>query len=121
MVDWKLVQLIQTFKMADSGDFLIADEKTTNMQYVNNIEYLSEWPPIEERGQSEKLTRRKRQKVDRAEERSLCDGLVSEGVLWARPALARWWRKRQSDGIHIHFKNMPKSDNPNTLLKYVAR
>ena len=100
---------------------LAADEKATSMQYVNDIEYLSEWPPVEERGESEELTRRKRQKVDRVEERTLCGGLQSEVVLWARPALARWWRKRQSDGVHVDFKNMPKSDNPNTLLKYVAR
>lgn len=107
--------------MANTGDFLTADDKATNMQYVNDIEYLSEWPPVEERGESEKLTRRKRQKVDRVEERTLCGGLESEGVLWARPALARWWRKRQKDRNHLDSVNMPKSDNPNTLLKYVAR
>ena len=108
--------------MADAGDFLTADElKPTNIQNMSDIEYLSEWPPVEERGESEKLTRRKRQKVDCVEESIQCGGLESEGVLWARPALARWWRKRQKDGNLLHSVNMPKSDNPNTLLKCVAR
>lgn len=120
MVDWNLVQIIETFKMADSGDFL-TDEKPTNIQNVNDIEYLSEWPPVEERRGSEKFTRRKRQKVDRVEERTQCGGLESEGVLWARPALARWWRKRQKHTNLLDSVDMPKSDNPNTLLKYVAR
>jgi len=107
--------------MADTSEFLTAEEKASNMQYVNDIEYLSEWPPVEERGGHEKLTRKKRQKVDRVEERTLGDGLGNENVLWARPALARWWRKRQKDRDHLDLENIPKSDNPNTVLKYVAR
>ena len=94
----------------------------------NDKEYLTEWPPVDEENESEKLARRKRAKIDREERVTVSVGRQrrencwpaeeSERVLWARPALARWWRKTQQKQ---DIKTLPKSDNPNTLLRYVAR
>lgn len=108
--------------MADAGDHL-TEEKPTNLQ--DDREYLSEWPPINDRGESEGLIQRKKQKLDRADESQSSvqekEDIESERVLWARPALARWWRKRQKEVNLKDSSNKPKSDNPNTLLKYFAR
>ena len=92
-------------------------------------EYLTEWPPVEDESDIKESKRRKRPKLEREQlegetyqvvrESSL--GAESERVLWARPALARWWRKIQKLRNVPDLKKLPKSDNPNTLLRYVAR
>lgn len=115
-------------KMADPSD-LFREGKPTDVQ--NDREYLSEWPPRDDREESEKIIQRKRQKLERtnlvdvderqtgAQESELESH--RERVLWARPALARWWRKRQKQSNLKDYSNKPKSDNPKTLLRYVAR
>ena len=98
-------------------------------------EYLTEWPPVEDKSDIKESKRRKRPKLDREQregetyqavyqvvgENSLRVEAESERVLWACPALARWWRKTQQLGNVPDLKKLPKSDNPNTLLRYVAR
>ena len=90
----------------------------------NDREYLSEWPPANDiRVESEQSIQVKRQRLDRAEDRrqpSVQDSYEGERVLWARPALAKWWRERQKEPGLKDFTSIPKSVNPNTLLKYVA-
>lgn len=90
----------------------------------NDREYLSEWPPANDiREESEQLIQVKRQRLDRAEDRrqpSVQDNYEGERVLWARPALAKWWRERQKEPGLKDFTSIPKSVNPNTVLKYVA-
>ena len=94
-------------------------------------EYLTEWPPVEDKSDIKESKRRKRPKLEREQregetyqvvrENSLRVEAESERVLWARSALARWWRKTQQLRNVPDLKKLPKSDNPNTLLRYVAR
>ena len=90
----------------------------------NDKEYLSEWPPVDEVCDLGRYTKRKRPKIDREErvgKDSGCRIGGEESVLWARPALARWWRRRQKERDAADAARLPKSDNPNTLLRFVAR
>ena len=112
--------------MADPGELLTTEKPCADLQ--NDREYLSEWPPSNDREDSEKFKQRKKQKLDcayRVDERQSSgqesQDSESERVLWARPALARWWRKRQKETNLKDCSNKPKSDNPNTLLRYFAR
>lgn len=111
--------------MVDPVDFQTA-EKSVDLD--NDREYLSEWPPVNKRTEeSEQFRQAKRPKLDlsngveeRRRAREGDDRAESERVLWARPALAKWWRKRQKETNTKDYRNMPKSDNPNTLLRFVA-
>lgn len=114
--------LVSIFKMADPPDFVTSEHLVDSS---NDREYLSEWPPVNDmREESEQFNHVKRQRLDRAEEKKHpCVRELQEGerVLWARPALAKWWRKRQNDPGLKDCTKISKSDNPNTLLRYVAR
>ncbi|XP_068672613.1 lysine-specific demethylase 8-like isoform X2 [Montipora foliosa] len=94
---------------------------------TNDREYLSEWPPTNDSCELERCVEKKRPRFDRDEPAGLKEGRESsreddpdELVLWARPALARWWRRRQKERNISEFTRLPKSNNPNTLLKFVA-
>ena len=94
---------------------------------TNDREYLSEWPPTNDSCELERCVEKKRPRFDRDEPAGLKEGRESSReddpdklVLWARPALARWWRRRQKERNISDFTRLPKSNNPNTLLKFVA-
>lgn len=114
--------------MANSCDSWALPEIEEKWQ--NDREYLSEWPPVDEGIESEICAKRKRPKIDREERvgERIDNGCTKEPnapegerILWARPALARWWRRKQKEGDLRDSTGLPKSDNPNTLLRYVAR
>lgn len=89
----------------------------------NDREYLSEWPPVDEESDSESCTKAKRPKVDREDCETTGKGCRDneECTLWARIALAKWWRRRKKEQNVSELRRLPKSNNPNTLLRYVAR
>lgn len=111
-------------KMANSGNLI---ETETNS--LSDREYLTEWPPVNEICELESCVKRKRPRIDREElarvDKSYIVSVSREDdresrALWARPALARWWRRRQKERDEHDFAKLPKSSNPNTLLRFVA-
>lgn len=110
--------------MASSGNLI---ETETNS--LSDREYLTEWPPVNEICELESCVKRKRPRIDREEsarvDKSYFVSVSREDdresrALWARPALARWWRRRQKERDVHDFAKLPKSSNPNTLLRFVA-
>lgn len=93
-------------------------------------EYLTEWPPVNEICELESCVKRKRPRINREESAREDNSCIAQFVsreddhesrtLWARPALARWWRRRQKERSEYDFAKLPKSSNPNTLLRFVA-
>ena len=93
-------------------------------------EYLTEWPPVNEICELESCVKRKRPRINREESAREDNSCIAQFVsreddhesrtLWARPALARWWRRRQKERSEHDFAKLPKSSNPNTLLRFVA-
>ena len=123
LVAWELDYRSKMANPSDSWSLQETDEKPPV-----DREYLNEWPPVGEQSEYGKCRERKIPRIDRKERvgeigvSGFSDAAEGElSVLWARPALARWWRRRQQERDLTDSKRMPKSDNPNTILRYVAR
>lgn len=112
-------------KMANGVNLL-----ETDITSLSDREYLTEWPPVNESCELESCVKRKQPRINREgsarEDKSCIAQFVSREddhesrTLWARPALARWWRRRQKERSENDFAKLPKSSNPNTLLRFVA-
>ena len=92
-------------------------------------EYLCEWPPtVQVKTQNDSEISKKRKLADKDNDTDEKYVEAKKDVLgcshefpWARPALAKWWKKRLQITKKQDMSLFPKSNNPNTLLKYLAR
>ena len=113
--------------------------KVPSSKMADEREYLTEWPIVRDDKFSPKRRRigepqgssfngvpsvhgRKYEECIGLEETSSgCDGRCCASFWPATVALARWWRKCCQRFIDLDVYQFPDSENPNTILKYMAR